>query len=175
MPTPEHDNSVVRTTRRGSFAILVFWGAMLGVLYLGFSYVEQRQQAAYVAHAGDQGELVIPRGRDGHFRVTGEVNGLAVVFLVDTGASSVAISEALAQKAGLTGGQVITLQTANGALPGRMLRNVPVRAGHLGPTPAVVAVGLVGLDEDKALLGQSFLSRFDIQIVQHEMRLTPRL
>ena len=174
MSAPETDDSVLRTTRRGSIAILAFWVAMLGLLYMGFSYVEQRQEAAYVAHAGDQGELVIPRVRDGHFRVAGEVNGEAVVFLVDTGASSVAVSEAFAQKAGLTGGFAITLQTANGAVPGRMLRNVPVRAGHLGSVPAVVAVGLVGLDEDKALLGQSFLSRFDIQIVQDEMRLTPR-
>jgi len=174
MSSPESDDSVVRTTRRGSLAILAFWVVMMGMLYLGFSYVEQRQQAAYVAHAGEQGELVIPRGRDGHFRVNGEVNGQSVVFLVDTGASSVAVSEAFAQRAGLTGGQAITLQTANGALPGRMLRNVPVRAGHLGSVPAVVAVGLVGLDEDKALLGQSYLSRFDIQILQNEMRLIPR-
>jgi aspartyl protease family protein len=174
MSAPETDDSVARTTRRGSIAILAFWVAMLGLLYMGFSYVEQRQQAAYVAHVGEQGELVIPRGRDGHFRVAGEVNGQAVMFLVDTGASSVAVSEAFAQKAGLSGGVAITLQTANGTLPGRMLRNVPVRASHLGSVPAVVAVGLVGLDEDEALLGQSFLSRFDIQIVQNEMRLTPR-
>jgi hypothetical protein len=49
-----------------------------------------------------------------------------------------------------------------------------VQAGHLGLNGTTVAVGLVGLDKDKALLGQSFLSRFDIQILQGEMRLTPR-
>ena len=37
-----------------------------------------------------------------------------------------------------------------------------------------VAVGLVGEDGGQALLGQAFLSRFDIQILQGEMRLTPR-
>jgi aspartyl protease family protein len=97
-----------------------------------------------------------------------------VSFLVDTGASSVTVSEALAQRAGLEGGQPVTFQTANGTLRGRVLRQVPVRVGHLALPGVTVAVGMVGKPPEIALLGQSFLSRYDIQILQHEMRLVPR-
>lgn len=169
-PTP----SVAQTTRRGALGIVVFWLALMGVLYFAFDHFEQRREAGNQTYANDQGELVIPRGRDGHFRVQGQVNGEAVTFLVDTGASSVTVSEDFARRARLEGGQSVTFQTANGSLQGRVLRQVPVQAGHLGLNGTTVAVGLVGLDADKALLGQSFLSRFDIQILKGEMRLTPR-
>ena len=95
------DTSVARTTRRGALGITLFWLALMGALYLGFDQVERRQQASYVAHEGSDGELVIPRGPDGHFRVAGRVNGQPVEFLIDTGASSVTVSEAFARAAGL--------------------------------------------------------------------------
>jgi aspartyl protease family protein len=168
------EDSVQRTVRRGAWGITAFWLLLLGLLFFGFDHFEQRRVAAYQAHEGGAGELVIPRGRDGHFYVDGQVNGQAVSFLVDTGASSVTVSEALAQRAGLQGGQSVTFQTANGTLPGRVLRQVPVRVGHLALPGVTVAVGMVGKPPEIALLGQSFLSRYDIQILQHEMRLVPR-
>jgi aspartyl protease family protein len=165
---------VQRTVRRGAWGITAFWLLLLGLLFLGFDYVEQRRVAGYQAHEGSGGELVIPRGRDGHFHVDGLVNGQAVSFLVDTGATSVTVSEALALRADLQGGQPVTFQTANGRLPGRLLRQVPVQVGHLALPGVTVAVGMVGKPAEIALLGQSFLSRYDIQILQNEMRLVPR-
>lgn len=173
MATPP-GNPVQRTVRRGAWGITAFWLLLLALLYWGFEHVEQRRTAAYHAHEGSGGELVIPRGPDGHFHVEGRVNGQAVSFLVDTGATSVTVSETLAQRAGLEGGQSVTFQTANGPLPGRLLRQVPVQAGHLALPGVTVAVGLVGKLPEMALLGQSFLSRYDIQILQNEMRLVPR-
>ena len=167
-------NPVHRTVRVGAWGITAFWLLLLGLLYGGFHHVEQRRVAAYQAHEGSGGELVIPRGPDGHFHVAGRVNGQVVSFLVDTGASSVTVSEALAQRAGLEGGQPVTFQTANGALAGRLLRQVPVQAGHLALPGITVAVGMVGKPPEVALLGQNFLSRYDIQILQNEMRLVPR-
>lgn len=143
-------------------------------LYFAFDQMETRQQARRLPQAGEAGERVIPRGRDGHFRVPGLINGHAVVFLVDTGASVVTVSESFAREAGLEGGQAVTFQTANGPLQGRILRNVPVSASHLEMPGTAVAVGLVGLDHGKALLGQSFLSQFNIEINQQQMVLRLR-
>jgi aspartyl protease family protein len=173
MAAPPSD-PVHGTVRRGAWVITAFWLLLLGLLYAGFDQVEQRRTAALQAHAGSGGELVIPRGPDGHFRVDGRVNGEPVSFLVDTGATSVTVSEALAQRAGLRGGQSVTFQTANGVLPGRVLHQVPVQAGHLALPGVTVAVGMVGKPPELALLGQNFLSRYDIQMLQSEMRLMPR-
>ena len=173
MADPSGD-SVHRTVRRGAWGITAFWLLLLGLLFLGFDHLEKRRTAGYQAHEGQGGELVIPRERDGHFYVTGRVNGQPVSFLVDTGATSVTVSEAFAQRAGLQGGEPVTFQTANGALPGRLLRQVPVQAGHLALPGVTVAVGMVGKPPEVALLGQNFLSRYDIQILQTEMRLVPR-
>ena len=173
MDDPSGD-SVHRTVRRGAWGITAFWLLLLGLLFLGFDHIEKRRTAGYQAHEGHGGELVIPREPDGHFYVAGRVNGQPVSFLVDTGATTVTVSEAFAQRAGLKGGQPVTFQTANGTLPGRLLRQVPVQAGHLALPGVTVAVGMVGKPPEVALLGQNFLSRYDIQILQKEMRLVPR-
>ena len=47
-------------------------------------------------------EVVLHRSSDGHFYADADVNGAAVRFLVDTGSSTIALSEADAKKAGIT-------------------------------------------------------------------------
>ncbi len=141
-------------------------------MFLGFDPVEKRRTAGYQAHENGGGELVIPRRPDGHFRVDGRVNGNTALLLVDTGATSVTVSEALAQGAVLEGGQLGTFQTANGTLPGDLMRQAPVQASHL-PLPGV-AVGMVGKLPENALLGQSGLSGYDRQILQNKTRRVSR-
>ncbi len=162
------------TARLGALSILAFWLAVAAVLYLVFDRIEKDRQAQLKPYAMRSGELVIPRQRDGHFYVDGEVNQQAVKFLVDTGASHVSISAEMALKAALQGGQPISLNTANGQRQGQLVRHVPVRAGHLVLNDTSVTVGLVGLPPDQALLGQGFLKQFDIEIRRDEMVLRMR-
>lgn len=168
MPTPQ------QTARRGALTITAVWLLVAAALYLGFEWIERKQQARLQPYASSAGELIIPRQRDGHFHVAGEVNRRPVKFLVDTGASHISISQALADEANLPAGSPITLNTANGQRPGQLIRGVPVRAGHLAFNAASVTVGLVGLPPDQALLGQSFLKHFDVEIGRDAMVLRPR-
>lgn len=170
----DDERSVRRTALRGAWGIVAFWLAMLSGMYLIFDHVESRKQLTLTPHLGTAGELIIPRGIDGHFRIPGTVNGEPVRFLVDTGASLVTVSEGLAQAAGLRGGQPASFRTANGEVPGRIVRGVPVEAGGLHVGSVNVAVGLSGRDDEMALLGQNFLYRFDIAIGRNEMILKPR-
>jgi aspartyl protease family protein len=146
--------------------VLAFWLALGGVLYAAMSYFMQPKPVVVTA----TGDLKIPRARDGHFYVQGTVNGQPITFLVDTGASTVSVSEAFARRAGLQGGDPATFMTANGPRAGRMVKDVDVSAGPLSVTAIRVGVGLVGgASDDHGLLGQNFLSRFKISINDREM------
>ena len=163
-----------QTARLGAVAIAAVWLAIAAALYWGFEYFEQGQQAKLQPYTRSAGELVIPRQRDGHFHVRGEVNRHPVNFLVDTGATHVSVSQALADRAGLPAGAPITLSTANGTRAGQLVRGVPVRAGELVLNDASVSVGLSGMAPDQALLGQSFLKQFDVEIGRDAMVLRQR-
>jgi aspartyl protease family protein len=163
-----------QTARWGALVIAAVWLALAAVMYWGFEYFEQSRQAKLQPYTGGAGELVIPRQRDGHFHVRGEINQRPVRFLVDTGASHVSVSQALAEQAGLPQGAPITLSTANGKRAGQLVRGVPVRAGLLVLNDASVAVGLSGMPDDQALLGQSFLKHFDVEIGRDAMVLRRR-
>ncbi|MET0312244.1 MAG: retropepsin-like aspartic protease [Burkholderiaceae bacterium] len=153
------------SSRFGHIYLVLFWIAVMGVVWLAMERFMEPKKAVVTA----QGDLVVPRHRDGHFYVDGTVNGRAVRFLIDTGASSVSITEALAREAGLEGGEPTTFLTANGPRPGRIVRGVAVTAGPLTVAPTAVGVGLVGKADDYGLLGQSFLSKFHVSMTREQM------
>ncbi|HYF21005.1 MAG TPA: TIGR02281 family clan AA aspartic protease, partial [Ramlibacter sp.] len=65
-----------------NWPLLLAWLAIIGI---GWAGVNQWLQPRAATVTGN-GELRIPRHRDGHFWVDGTVNGRPVRFLVDTGA-----------------------------------------------------------------------------------------
>lgn len=146
-------------------AFLVAWLAVMGVLYAAVDIYLAPPKATVTA----TGDLRIPRARDGHFYIDGSINDTAVSFLVDTGASTVVVSEDIAKRARLGAGVPTTFRTANGLLAGRTVQGVPVAAGPLSISSMAVGVGLAGNSADRALLGQNFLARFDVAISGQEM------
>lgn len=159
-----------RFARTGTLGILAFWLVVMGLLYLAMQQYE-RPGAAKVQ---SDGSLVIPRHRDGHFRVPGTVNGQPVMFLVDTGASLVSVTDALARKAGLSGGERTTFRTANGTREGWVAQADSVTVRSLAVSSLRVGTGYTGDDEKDALLGQNFLRHFDVEIKSDRMVLHPR-
>ena len=156
--------------KSGFFPMIIFWCVVMGVLYLLMTHFLQPTQTQVLAN----GDLVIERSRDGHFYATGTVNGQAARFMVDTGASVVSVSEPLARQAGITGGTPTTFHTANGPSAGRLVHGVKIAVGPVSVSNVVVGVGLVGGEDSDALLGQSFLSKFDISINNKQMVLHAR-
>ena len=155
--------------RWGTLGILVFWLVVMAGLYLVMEQVRQPRAAVVAA----DGALTIPRGRDGHFRVAGSINGQPVVFMVDTGASVIAVTDALAQQAGLEGGEVTQFRTANGMRPGRVVVAQSVVVGPLRVSGLRVGTGYTGEAVGDALLGQNFLQHFDVQMQRDRMVLRP--
>lgn len=160
----------VSPIKTGLIPMLVFWCVVMGLLFVGMTHFLKPKQAQVLAN----GNVVMERARDAHFYAVGFVNGQEVRFLVDTGATLVTVSEAFARKASLIGGEPTTFQTANGAMRGRMVQGATVAVGPLSVSNIKVAVGLGGGGDFDALLGQSFLSKFDITMTQNQLVLRPR-
>jgi aspartyl protease family protein len=118
-------------------------------------------------------QLSIARGMGGHYWVAGSINGQGVQFLVDTGASSVAMNEAQASRLGLdykTRGQPMQVNTAGGTVPAWRMRLDRVKVGSielLGVEAAIVAGG----SPTDVLLGMSFLNRVGWREEQGVLRL----
>lgn len=158
--------------RTGLAFLTLFWLLVGGLAWWGFSHqLNPNAQLAESAVAG--GEIVLKRGPDGHYRAPGRINGQPVDFLVDTGATVVALPGPLASRLDLARGASVRVHTANGDAVAYATRLDRISLG--GAVAERVAAHIVpGMRGDEALLGMSFLSRFDIAMSGGEMRLRPR-
>jgi aspartyl protease family protein len=121
--------------------------------------MEEEGGSAQSSEAGS-GAIVLDRDYDGHFYADARVNGATVHFLVDTGATGIALSVDDARRAGLAldPNQAEVIGTgASGAVTGHWVRLNRVELG-LKSANDVQAVILEG--GDRSLLGQSFLAQF---------------
>ncbi|HVZ30313.1 MAG TPA: TIGR02281 family clan AA aspartic protease [Asticcacaulis sp.] len=102
----------------------------------------------------------IPKGGDGHYWVNALVNDKAVKFLVDTGATTVALTPADAQRLGFNAGNLVYDQkvtTANGQTLGAHVTLVTVGVGQSEVQNVDAIVIKDGLST--SLLGMSYLGR----------------
>jgi aspartyl protease family protein len=133
----------------------------------------QRQVAPTQILAAD-GTLTLPVSPDGHYYLTAQVNGVAIPFVIDTGASEIVLSLSDARAAGIDTDALAfvgSAMTANGPVS---TARVFLDTVSLGGIPERgVAATVNGGEMDVSLLGMSYLSRFArIEIVGGEMILT---
>lgn len=119
-------------------------------------------------------EVTLKRGLDGHYSAPGLINGQRVEFLVDTGASVVAIPTPIAQRLNLPLGTASLAHTANGTVQAYNTRLAQVTLGGITAQNVAGSVLPSMANGDAVLLGMSFLARFDILMAGDEMHLTPR-
>lgn len=115
--------------------------------------------------------LTLEQGNGGHYFLDSEVNGNAVTFVVDTGASVVSIPNSLAAKAELTCHRSVTMQTANGMTNACTVVIDKLKLGDflVRDVDAVVVPNL-----SQALLGMNVLQRFNITQDSNRMRISER-
>lgn len=108
-----------------------------------------------------EGRIEVPRSFDGHYYVTATIDGAAVQFLVDTGASQVVLSHADAERIGVDTGSLNYFgraMTANGEV-----RTAPVKLDRfeLGSfTDSNVTAWVNEGEMDASLLGMEYLQRY---------------
>jgi aspartyl protease family protein len=170
------------------FAVIVVWIAVFvttpGAKHGGGSPVEHvlkapaapmarsETMAPVAAMVSTGEETVIPRSANGHFYATARVNGQPVNMVVDTGATSVALTIADARQLGLSFDPAAFQVIGSGASGpvrgvGVTLNDIEIGGKHASNVEAAVVEGL-----QLSLLGQSYLRRLDhVDISGDTMRL----
>ena len=127
------------------------------------------------ASAGGAREIVLTAGPGGHFLATGQINGRAAQFMVDTGATTVAIGQADADRMGIdyrNSPRRGVVETANGRVPAYGVTLNSVRVGDV--EVANVEATVLPSAMPHVLLGNSFLARFQMKRENDVMRLEKR-
>ncbi len=145
---------------RALFIVTIVGGASLGVLWP----LSQGDKAETSTPAAI--EVTLDRNSDKHFYTQAEVNGKSVRFLIDTGASEIALTEDDARKVGITvDPQKYELigHGASGMVRGQHVELQQIDVGGIKDrdTKAVVVQGA-----DVSLLGQPFLEKVDEIVIR---------
>lgn len=195
-----HAQSVMLTGTIGSRAILIVDGSApktvaVGDTFQGVKLLSMTAEQATVeaggkrvalrmdqpvsiggggAGGGGGTRIVLPASSGGHFLTQGAINGRSVNFMLDTGATTVALSAADAQRIGLdfSKGRPVRMNTANGTAQGYLVRLHSVRVGDVEVYDVEAIVSQQPMPY--VLLGNSFISRFSMRRDADQMVLEKR-
>ena len=146
---------------------MLIGGWLLGLLLLAFLFngllehqLNPNRSLSTVTTDSGIRELVLQRNRSGHYLANGSINGQAVEFLLDTGASDVSIPEKVARRLGLKRGTPLVYGTANGtitayhtSLPSLSLGDIVLHDVRASINPH--------MGDETILLGMSFLKHLE--------------
>lgn len=156
---------MARTTAFGKPFMFIAWG--LAIVMLVWFFEDKLQQQfnpnSQVQSHVDNGQVkvVLEQNRMGHYVAQGKVNGQSVTFLLDTGATLVAVPENLAQKLGLQKGRQGMSQTANGRVITYRTEIASLELGDIQLSNVDASI-TPGMDGDVILLGMSALKEFEL-------------
>lgn len=164
--------ALFRTRFSQALKALAFWAlafvALIGLYAYApeFSGIKDRLIAVLVPGtaieiAGSDGQqFMVMRGNDEHFRIDGSINNEPVSFIVDTGASIVAMDTAMAEDIGIDTASLdysIRVMTANGVARAAPIYLDTVRVGDIVRHDVEAAI-TEGDGLGMTLLGMSFLN-----------------
>ncbi len=154
------------TRRLGRVMVFAAWALLIGMLTTVFSKVLERQhnpnqQVQINLRSDGFKEIVLRRNRLGHYVASGKINGIDVEFLLDTGATNVAIPQGLAANLGLKRGRPLATYTANGIVQTYATRLDQVTLGNISAAGVSASIS-PHMTGDQILLGMSFLKQFEL-------------
>ncbi|WP_394789326.1 TIGR02281 family clan AA aspartic protease [Rhodoferax sp.] len=143
-------------------------GGKRTTLHLGESPVNVKGKG------GGANKIVLIADSQGHFIGPGKINGQAMQFVVDTGATSVSLGMPEADRLGINykSGEPIRLSTANGSANGWRVRLGSVRVGDVEISGVEAVISPASMPY--VLLGNSFLTQFQMTRINDQMVLERR-
>ena len=151
--------------------VVIVWLLIGTAVFLGWQWYEREQLKPSIVSGNGLGaeSLVIERGRDGHYHLLVQVNGIDTPFMLDTGATQSAVSSDFARKANIVTSSSAIFNTANGAVRGDIGRAniaLPNQLMRIDGLPISILENLDG----PSLLGMDVLGK--LKMVQEGKRLT---
>jgi len=159
----DEEKDVARPMGRGMAWLAAL--ALIGVLWLFFEEVQDRRanpNRHLTVAPGASSELVLKRNPAGHYFVPGAINGQPVTFMLDTGATQVALPAKLGAQLGLRAiGPAVQVTTANGNVTARMTLIDELAFGPfvLRQVHAMLNPGMN--DDDTILMGMNILKQLE--------------
>ncbi len=156
----QHTNRVI-----GKWMIFSAWLLGFAMLLLYFNFFlanEQNPNQSVYSRVDETGraEVILKRNRYGHYVSNGKINGKSVQFMLDTGATDVAVPERVAEKLALRRGPEKKYSTANGMVTAysTILDSVSIGPIEVRGVRASINPALKG---KQILLGMSVLKRIE--------------
>lgn len=150
--------------RAGRVLMILAWAAAMFLATRFFDVWEDQQRNPNAqpesAHGDGFIEVRLLSNGQGHFVADGAINGQTVHFMLDTGATDVAIPESLAKGLELQRGAPVLVSTANGRTEGYRTRLDSLQLGDIR-LQGVRALVVPGLDGTTVLLGMSALKQLE--------------
>lgn len=150
--------------RAGRLMMIIAWAAALFLATRFFGEWEQRQENPNTSVTSQHGdgyvEVQLVSNRQGHFVMTGEIDTHPVQFMLDTGATNVAIPDQVAEKLRLERGARVEVSTANGRTEAFRTTLGRLQIGDI-VLNNVRALVVPGLDGDQVLLGMSAIKQLE--------------
>ena len=159
-----------KTLQQAAAWAFIFGGAIAAYgLWGDISQTVMPQQSVFA----DENRIIVPRSPNGHYYIQAEVNGAPVRFVLDTGATSLVLTQKDAAAAGLLETELTyygRAMTANGEVRTAPVRLDTMKLGHVTDTN-VVAVVNEG-EMSNSLLGMTYLQKWGkIQIADNTLTL----
>jgi len=126
-------------------------------------YLDTRTKAHHPVRK-NKTPVIISANKGGMYTSHGWVNNIPTTFLIDTGASSVAMNMTHAKRFGINvnGARTVPVSTANGMVSAYVVTLDSVRIGHI-TLKRVEALVQKNYGNHELLLGMSFLGRLDMR------------
>ncbi|KQR83938.1 hypothetical protein ASG07_04770 [Sphingomonas sp. Leaf343] len=139
--------------------------AWVGIFAIGLVLVSQRDRLPSLNRLLDDQEVSgtetrIGMAEDGHFHAVASINGVRAPMLVDSGATTIALSVATAKAAGLDLNErafPVMIDTANGRVVARRVTIKSLKVGSVTVSDIAAVVSEAFGDQD--IIGMNFLSR----------------
>ncbi len=165
MQEPSANSPQSETKKIGALMLAFMWLGIFIILGFLFSDILDKQNnpnQSISTHTlpGDIKELVLKRNKMGHYVANGSINSQPVVFMLDTGATQVAIPDAIARRLNLSRDYQSYSNTANGTATVYLTKLDSISLGDI-TLNNISATIVPGYKSNEVLLGMSFLKHLE--------------